>query len=128
MESEVAKILSMIENGKITAEQGAELLRALGKERVEETPRAAGGATGSGRPRYVGIHITDDDDKVDVKIPFGLVSCVEKFVPKGIIAKVRAGDQEIDLAEFVDKLRSETCGEILSVDAQDGTRIKICCE
>ena len=130
MDEEVVKILKMIEEGKTTAEQGAELLEALKTEggagdegdsestETEEKPRGA----------MFCIHVTDGEKKeVKVKIPKGLVGCIGKFIPKGMSAKIITDDMETELSDFLKGFEDCGCGEIVSVD-KDGKRVKICCE
>jgi len=126
MDQDVQRILNMIENGRISAEQGEALLKALGKEQPSGTEKET---EGSGEPAFVGIYVTDGNrEQVRVKIPFGLVSCVEKFVPKEVMARVKAGDRDVDLGELFRNLKHCARGELLSVDGTDGTKVRICCE
>jgi hypothetical protein len=132
MEEEVAKILKMIEEGKITAEQGAELLEALGQEK--DPAKAGAGKTDpedeKKKSSMFCIYVTDGDKKeVKVKVPKGLVGCIGKFIPKGMSAKIITEDKETDLSEFLKAFDDCGCGcgEILSVD-KDGKKVRICCE
>jgi len=73
--------------------------------------------------------VTDGDrEEVRVKVPYGLVGCVEKFVPREVMARMKAGDREVDQRELFKNLKDCTKGEILSVDGSDGSRVWICCE
>ena len=63
-----------------------------------------------------------------MKIPFGLVSCLERFIPKGVVAKVKAGDENFDLSDFIEQVRCCNGGEVLKVDGSDGTKVRIVCE
>lgn len=133
MDDETKRILSMIENGKITSEQAVELLKALGKDPAAASkPQAS--ATGkvqdaAGRPKVIGIFVTEGDrERVRVKIPIGLVTCVEKFVPKAVIGKVHADGTTLDLEELFANIKNATCGDILTVDTDDGKKVRIACE
>ena len=64
------QILKMIEEGKISAEEGAKLLQALGAAKSEKRK-----PTGD-EPRWFRIRVTDLDtgkNKVNVNFPMGLV-------------------------------------------------------
>ncbi len=66
------QILKMIEEGKISAEEGARLLQALGAK----SDRRKTGPVG-GEPRWFRVRVTDLDtgrNKVNVNIPMGLVN------------------------------------------------------
>ncbi|MFN7973794.1 MAG: hypothetical protein U0166_15845 [Acidobacteriota bacterium] len=129
MDDETKRILSMIETGKITAEQGAELLRALGKSPAAAKPEAAPARETGEPPKVIGIFVTEGDkERVRVKIPFGLVTCVEKFVPKAVVAKMHADGTTIDLAELLTNIKSCTGGDVLTVDTDDGKKVRIACE
>lgn len=115
------QILRMIEEGKISAAEGAELLRAL--------DRAAQGASseplkGTSKPRWFRVRVTDiktGRKKVDVNIPMGLVNVGikmgAKFAP------------EIDGAQYeaiMDAVSSGQQGKVLDVyDEEDGEHVEI---
>ncbi|MFQ6101624.1 MAG: hypothetical protein ACE5OS_10385 [Anaerolineae bacterium] len=114
------KILQMLEEGKISAEEATTLLRALNAGR-----RAAPGAHGPGREnRYLRIHVADLDSgaaKVNVTIPFGLVSAglriAERFAPEF---------EGFDLQELEEVLASGAIGKIVEVvDEEDNERVEI---
>ncbi|MDX1689200.1 MAG: hypothetical protein R3248_14550, partial [Candidatus Promineifilaceae bacterium] len=69
------QILRMIEEGKISAGEGAELLRAL-EEKKDGGP-AAEPLRGASKPRWFRVRVTDVEtgrSKVNVNIPMGLVN------------------------------------------------------
>ncbi len=111
MNEEVMKILKMLEEGKITAEEAAKLLEALGASRRRETPPE--------RERWFRIRVTDlrtGKQRVNVSVPLNLVSLGfsigARFSPewKDVIEKIRAGVQ----------------GKILDVeDEEEGGRVEI---
>lgn len=110
----------MLEDGKITPEEAASLLRVLG----------AGQDSGSraGRPatenRYLRVRVTDlgsDTDKVNVTIPLGLVSVglriAERFAPES---------QDFDLQDLEEMIAGGADGKIVEVmDAEDNERVEI---
>lgn len=118
LSEERMQILEMIQNGQITAEEGAKLLSALKAGRKE---RAA--ATGD-RPRWFRVRITDlrtGKNKVNINIPMALVNVGIKmgarFVPD---------TEEVDFDEIAEALRSGQQGKILDIDdEEDQERIEI---
>ena len=67
------KILKMIEDGKLSAEEGTKLLSALNSPRVPTPPRPS---NLPGAPRWLRIRVTDirtGRSKASVQIPLALV-------------------------------------------------------
>lgn len=108
------KILQMLEDGKITPEEAATLLRAM-----------EGGRGGAPRaPGYLRIKVTDLDSgrgKVNVTIPLALVSAglriAERFAPEF---------EGFDLRELEEVIVSGAYGKIVEVtDAEDNEMVEI---
>ena len=116
------KILKMIEEGKISAADGAELLRALGKDRSSAPSMPLKG--GASNPRWFRVRVTDTmsgRNKVNVNIPFGLVNVGLKmgarFVPDM---------EEGKLQEMIAAVRSGQQGKVIDVtDDESGERVEI---
>ncbi len=114
------KILQMLEEGKISAEEATTLLRALGGGR-----RAASRAPGvGGENRYLRIHVTDltsGKSKVNVTLPMGLVGAglrmAERFAPEF---------EGFDMQELEELLASGVGGKLVEVlDEEDNERVEI---
>lgn len=116
------QILKMIEEGKISAADGAELLRALGKEKGGSASTPLKGGTSN--PRWFRVRVTDTlsgRNKVNVNIPFGLVNVGLKmgarFVPDMEDGK---------LQEMMAAIRSGQQGKVIDVtDEESGERVEI---
>lgn len=111
------KILKMVEDGKITAEEAAKLLKAL------SVPRAS--TTGSGRSaRWLRIRVTDTrtgKSKALVQIPFSLVEAGLK-----IGAHFAPEIEGIDMSVLSEALRSGETGKLVDVyDEEDGEHVEI---
>ena len=113
------KILKMIDEGKITAEEGAKLLSALSESRktqLRKPPtRSPGGA------RWLRIRVTDmvtGRAKATVNLPLGLVDA-------GLnIASQYAPDIAFD--QLVDAINEGAEGKIIDVvDDEDGEHVEI---
>jgi hypothetical protein len=120
MTDERIKILQMLEEDKITAEEAATLLRAMDGGR-----RAAPGAPApGGEGRYLRIRVTNADSgaaKVNVTVPMGLVSAglrmAERFAPEL---------EGFDMQELGELIASSAGGKIVEVmDAEDNERVEI---
>jgi hypothetical protein len=116
--AERIKILKMIEEGKITADEGTRLLAALSK----------GGRKQEGAPaaeaKWMRVRVTDLDTgktSVNVNLPIGLVNVGlrmgARFVP----------DMEgYEIEEISEALRQGLTGKIVDiVDEDEGQRVEI---
>lgn len=115
------KILNMIREGKITAEEGAKLLSALSgaqKEARRPVSRPSGG------PRWFRVRVTDlvtGKTKTSVNIPLGLmewgIQIGAQFAPE--VAN-------LDLEQLNEMLQSGLEGKIVDVlDEEDGEHVEI---
>jgi hypothetical protein len=114
------KILKMVEDGKITAEDGAKLLAALGESRKPPSSAMPPG----GEARWFRVRVTDlatGKTKVNVNIPMGLVNVAIKAGAR--FAPGLDGEQMQALAEG---LKSGAVGKIIdATDEEDGERVEI---
>jgi len=112
------KILQMIQDGKITPEDGAKLLEALNRGAGRTTGRVPVNVDDN---RYVRIRVTDTFTgraKVSVNLPLSLVSA-----GIGIAAKYVPGVEEEYLMEAIS---SGLTGKVIDViDEQDGDHVEI---
>jgi hypothetical protein len=100
MSDEKIKILEMIQNGKVTAAEGLELLKALDDSFIQQD-----GALNTGR-RFLRIRVTSGQSKkVNVNIPLSLLKVATKFASIGMKFIPEEARQEmqkkgIDLSEI----------------------------
>ncbi len=116
------KILKMVEDGKITAEDAAKLLAALNDGRKNAAPPAAGASGGEARWFRVRIsELSSGKTTTTVNIPLGLVNAGIKmgarFVPSWDSGQMEA---------VTEALRSGASGKIIDVTDEDkGERVEI---
>lgn len=112
------QILKMIENGQITAEEGAKLMEALDK--ADAPPKGTPG----GRPRWFRVRVTDLDtgrQRVNVNIPLGLVDVGIKMG-----ARFAPEVEGVDLQQIMAAVKSGTLGKVIDVvDEEDGERVEV---
>jgi hypothetical protein len=116
------KILKLIEEGKISAEEGAKLLSALSDSRrglsAPPRPPSAGGA------RMLRVRVTDTRtgrSKASVQIPLALVDAGLK-----IGAHFAPEVQGVDMSNVMEALRMGVTGKIIDVtDEEDGEHVEI---
>jgi DUF4097 and DUF4098 domain-containing protein YvlB len=115
------QILKMIEEGKISASEGAELLRALdqGNRRQSAEP-----LKGTSNPRWFRVRVTDVStgrNKVNVNIPLGLASVGIKMG-----ARFAPEMEGVDYNQVMEAIRSGQQGKIIDItDEEDGERVEI---
>jgi hypothetical protein len=116
------KILKMIEEGKINAEEGAKLLAALAESR--RTPPPAGTALTGGEARWFRVRVTElatGKPKVNVNIPMGLVNVGIKMG-----ARFAPGLEADQMEAIAEALKSGAIGKIVDVtDEEDGEHVEI---
>ena len=114
------KILKMIEEGKLSAEEGTKLLAALNVKRPTSlrSPGTPGGA------KWLRIRVTDTRtgrSKASVQIPIGLVDAGLK-----IGAHFAPEVDGVDMSNVMEALRSGVTGKIIDVtDEEDGEHVEI---
>lgn len=113
------KILRMLEEGKLTAEEASRLLKALAKGRSESRPDGSGESARWLRVRVSELH--SGRTTVNVSLPIGLVHVAlrlgAQFVPD---------TEEFDLQEISRALEAGLTGQVVDVvDEGEGQRVEI---
>ncbi len=120
MAKERMQILNMIENGQITAGEGAQLLAALqeGDRREQDYQPDSRGR----EPRRLRVRVTDLNtgrNKVNINLPWSLVSVGTKM-------GARFAPAEINLEEIMEAIQAGAKGKIVDVeDVEDNERVEI---
>ena len=118
------KILKMIEEGKLSAEEGTKLLAALSDKRLPTPTRVPGMPGMPGGPRWLRIRVTDvrtGRSKASVQIPLALVDAGMK-----IGAHFAPEVEGVDMSNVMEALRSGMTGKIIDVtDDEDGEHVEI---
>jgi hypothetical protein len=114
------QILKMIEEGKISAKDGAELLRALDQDNKPPSMPLKGVSA----PRWFRVRVTDMSTgrtKVNVNIPMGLVNVGIKMG-----ARFAPEVEGVAYDEIMEAIQSGQQGKIMDVtDEEDGERVEI---
>jgi len=113
-------ILKLIEEGRISADEGARLLKALGGDSRPSEPPAPPVLGG----RHLRVTVTDTATgqlRVNVRLPLGLADTLmrlgTRFVPSERLA---------DLDDVVEAVRTGATGQVLDVlDADAGNRVEV---
>jgi DUF4097 and DUF4098 domain-containing protein YvlB len=110
---EKVRILKMVEEGKIKAEEALKLLEAL------ETPSEI-----KKRGKLLKIRVEEPEKtKVNITLPLGLLKIAKKFIPKE--AKATINERDVDLDEIFKAVEEGLIGDIIDIEDEDGTVVKI---
>jgi len=113
------RILQMIQEGKISADEGAKLLQALGS-----TSRTTAPPPSVRDPRLLRVRITDlntGKTKVNVSIPMSLVSVGIKLG-----ARFAPSHVGVDYNEIMEAIKSGASGKLVDAeDAESGEHVEV---
>ncbi|MBI5927974.1 MAG: hypothetical protein HY862_01585 [Chloroflexi bacterium] len=117
------RILNLLQEGKITAEEASRLLSAL-SQTAKAGPSSARPSASGRIPRQLRVRVTDmktDRTKVNVTIPMGLVNMGLKmgarFVPN---------DVDVDMEEIKEAIATGQMGKLVDAENhEDGERVEV---
>ena len=112
----------MVEDNKITSEEGISLLEALG-----ETQQAY---MENERAKWLKVRVFDPDDKtkVNVTIPITLIDVGIKMANKFSPEFKEAGLDEKDLKEIFEAIKNGASGKIVDVESENGEKVEVIVE
>lgn len=143
MSEDRKRILTMLAEGKITAEEADLLIGALGESaeksadaETSSTPDIATAPTGA--PKYLYVRVTGDD-RVDVKVPLGLLRAglkLTSIIPPQAMDQINESMGEHGMSIDFNNLKPEDIEEIITslremevtVEAKDGNHVRVWCE
>jgi hypothetical protein len=119
------KILKMIQDGRITADEGAKLLKALTASSQKPKQRVSA-RTSAGAARWLRVRVTDmssGKSKVNVNLPL-------KLVDAGLNIAAQFAPEDIEVAGLMDAVNEaiddNLTGKIVDVvDGEDGEHIEV---
>ncbi len=119
------QILKMIQDGKITAEEGAKLLQALGaSSKADKRPPAPPPPGMTSDPRWFRVRVTDTrtgKNKVNVNIPMSLVNVGLKMG-----ARFTPNMEGVNFEEIMTAIKSGASGKVMDVtDEESGEHVEI---
>ena len=133
-EREKNKILEMLQEGKLTAEQAEKLLKALesGSENKTETKGSGSVTVSEGKPgsRLKGkfkIEVESaDGDNVMITLPLMLAKLALSMMPAEKMSEIKASG--VDLAQIVNNIEEfidMVDEDIVNVESADGDKVRI---
>ena len=122
------KILKMIQEGKLTAEEAAQLMEALEDRRSAsssaEVPPEGTSQGGAKTPKWFRVRVTDTNSgraRVNVRLPVSLVSAGLKMG-----ARFAPEVEGLDLAHLMEMINAGEVGQVVDVyDAGDGEHVEV---
>jgi hypothetical protein len=122
MSEERARILQMISDNKIDAQEGARLLGALND--TSPGPTAGAETTGAGAARWFRVRVTDLETgraKVNVNLPLGLVK-----VGLRLGARFSPEVDALDWDELMVAIQEGASGKLVEVeDIEEGEKVQV---
>ena len=123
MKEEIAKILAMMEEGKIDADKAAELINLL-KEKEEVYEQKSSGYL----DKILKIRVVSEkNDNVNINLPIKLVKAVLK-AGHGIAVSVPEADKyvkDIDIDLLLEAIDNELDGKIVDIKSANGDTVAV---
>ena len=137
MNEERKKVLDMLADGKISADEAERLINALENKTTETSPQTALSETLDNLPRYLFVKVDAvDGDKVNIRVPLKLVKAgikLQALLPQDAQDKIntKLNEKGINLDDF----KAENFKDILdalsefelNVDDKKGDKVRIYC-
>lgn len=127
---EKMRILTMLQEGKVTAEEAEQLLNAMEETEPARTTELERKTDDMEYDRRMLRVYVDGSDKVRVNFPIRLAKKLLRATGK--LPMSMNGVEGVDMSELMETIISclddEMLGEIVTVDSQDGTQVRIVIE
>lgn len=127
MKEDVLRVLKMIEEGKIDAQKGAELIEALNGPKLEEIAVIPAKTVNFNDERMLKVKVVSSErDNVNIQLPV-------KFI-KGVIAACGKmplnvqGMEGIDMQMLLQAMDSGLTGKIVDVKSANGDTVEVAIE
>jgi len=137
MNEERKKVLGMLADGKISADEAERLLDALENRTTETSPQTALTKTLDNLPRYLFVKVDAvDGDKVNIRVPLKLVKAgikLQALLPQDAQDKINAklNEKGINLDDFKDENFKDLLDALtefeVNVDDKKGDKVRIYC-
>lgn len=144
MNEDRTRILNMLAEGKISAEEAERLLDALDSRKGAATPAPSfikGDPTPllNALPKYLHVHVDGDaGEKVNVKVPLALVRSglkLTSLIPQQAMDEINGQMAEKGMSIDFSNFKAEDIDELIealremevNVDGKDGERVRVYC-
>ena len=137
MNEERKKVLEMLAEGKISADEAERLLETLESQATDKSPQTALAKTLNNLPKYLFVKVDSvDGDKVNIRVPLKLIKAgikLRALLPKDAQDKVNAklNEKGINLDDFNDENFKDILDALtefeMNVDDKKGDKVRIYC-
>jgi len=126
MKEEITRVLTMIQEGKIDADKGSELIQAL--QEKEETSNKSFEKTTSYLDKTLKIRVVSaENDNVTVNLPIKLVKVV-LMAGHSIAASIPQSEKyvkDIDINLIIEAIEKELDGQIVDIKSANGDSVAV---
>ncbi|WP_286925121.1 MULTISPECIES: SHOCT-like domain-containing protein [Lysinibacillus] len=126
MKEEITRVLTMIQEGKIDADKGSELIQAL--QEKEETSNKSFEKTTSYLDKTLKIRVVSaENDNVTVNLPIKLVKVV-LMAGHSIAASIPQSEKyvkDIDINLIIEAIENELDGQIVDIKSANGDSVAV---
>lgn len=145
MNEERKRILAMLAEGKLTADQADLLLDSLGPDEAAPVPAPSSsanwptGPSASGTPKFMYVKIRSaSKDNVDVKVPLALLRAglkLTSLIPPQAMTQINESMAESGMSIDFNNLKPEDIEEVIeslgemevNIDSADGDNVRVFC-
>lgn len=127
MKEEITKVLTMIQEGKIDSERGAELISVLQEKEAALEPKKLNKYLDKTLKIRV---VSKENDNVNVNVPIKLVKAILK-TGHSIAAGIPQSQQyvkDLDINLLIDAIENELDGNIVDIQSANGDTVKVTIE
>ena len=121
MNEEMMRILKMVEEGKVSAEQAKALMDAFNQAST------APAVTHYDEQFFKVNELSTQGDKVNIKLPVKVIKAILQItgkLPTDVI-NIQGVNTEEMMNTIISCLNSEVMGEIISIDSAEGDKVRI---
>ncbi|MBD7963079.1 SHOCT-like domain-containing protein [Fictibacillus norfolkensis] len=133
MKSEIEKVLTMVQEGKIDTDKGSELIQVLQEKELGTTLKPldhSSRVSSNYSDKTLRIRVVSESDNVNVNLPIKLVKVV-LAVGHNIALKIPQSEQyvkDIDINLILEAIENELDGQIVDVKSANGDTVSITIE
>lgn len=131
MKEEIAKVIAMAQEGKVSAEEASELIQLMGEKGSTFKTSPTTRMTEKYLQRSLRIKIlSGETDKVNVCIPLKLIKLILKM-GHGIAANIpeaKEYTEHINVELIMEAIEQEMVGDIVNIETEDGDTVLITIE
>ncbi|WP_461610809.1 SHOCT-like domain-containing protein [Cytobacillus kochii] len=126
MKEEITKVITMVQEGKINADKGAELIQVLKEKEEKESKQPESSSKYMEKVLKIRVK-SSENDNVTVNLPIKLVKVV-LLAGHNIAASIPESAKyvkDIDINLIIEAIENELDGQIVDVKSADGDTVSV---